>query len=709
MLYLMMTKMGGLINQIGAKIFPWFKNDFVAPFLAGAIGIFALVILLYFLFRRFLPAFMQLSGCMRRLKSFASWEEFSRAENFNGFNAYMEQKKLFMHAWKEFCKTIIRPNEDESRAIWITVRPSVYLNAADLEGNLRLRSLHSWSNILVGIGLLLTFFGLVAALSFASQGISSAVASVAASALKNGAHSQVTAQTDIQNALVELLHAASFKFWTSIAGLGCSILLTLCHKWMSRYIEGRLEAMCAKIESLTFPVTPEWLADREYKAIRQQSDQLKNFNDTLAVTLGQALEKAIERSMPVLMSAAVAPVVERLDDMPRSNGETFRNALNDAMPQVMTSAISPLSGQIGSMIEELNLLNQSMVNSLTEKFGDVVTANAGTELRELATTLGQVRETLAATSQSVGDSGSKMSDQLGEAASELRSAVKSLVEMVEGMSRGVESDLSRTQSALQTQLASVGDNLKVLAEGIKGSLAEMGGQLKDSSLRAAEAFNEEIAGAVKRIETAAETGATSLATLVDSLRTASSEATGALADQTAGASRAMREAVERIAASLDSASRNMLDGASEASAQISSRLLDSIRELKDAARQNAGQIEEAVRAITVAGHAATQTVGDAANRTGVELDEKGQLAAGRLVSGASAVLENLSNAFDGFNERTNSLKSALEVIENRLATHAAALRKVNESAQSTVDAMAGTARTLKDSTGPLTQAEQGLA
>jgi methyl-accepting chemotaxis protein len=375
----------------------------------------------------------------------------------------------------------------------------------------------------------------------------------------------------------------------------------------------------------------------------------------------------------------------------------------------MESAISPLANQIGNMIEKLNSMNQSTVQSLTQKFGDVVTANAGTELKELAATLGQVREALSATTQSVSGSGSEMSRQLSEATSELRIVMESLVEMVKGLSHGVESDLSRTQSALQTQLASVGDNLDVLARGIKESLAEMGGQLRDSSLRAAKTFNEEIAGAVKRIENAAEVGSASLVALVDNLRAASQEATGSLADQTAGASRAIQDAVERIAASLDSASRNMLDGASEASGVISSRLLDSINELKDAARQNADQVREAVKAIAGAGHAAREDVGEAVHRVSADLDEKGQLAAAKLVSGANVVLDNLSNAFDGLNERTNSLMAALEIIENRLAVHAASLRKINDSAQSTVDAMGGAARSLKDSTALLSLAEQGLA
>ena len=434
----------------------------------------------------------------------------------------------------------------------------------------------------------------------------------------------------------------------------------------------------------------------------------ENFNDKLAFTLGKALETAIEHAMPSLMATAMSPVLAARY-MPQSNGETFRDALSHAMPPVMESAIAPLANQMGNMIEKLNAMNQSAVQSLTQKFGDVVTANAGTELKELAATLGQVRETLSATSQSVIGSGSEMSRQLSEATLELRSVMKSLVEMVEKMSHGVESDLSRTQSALQTQLASVGDNLDALANGIKVSLEEMGGQLTTSSMKAAEAFNEEIAGAVRRIEAAAESGATSLEALVSSLSTAARDPTGSLANETAGASRVMQEAVERMATSMDSASRAMLNSASEASGVISSRLLDSISDLKEATRQNAQQIREAVEAIIGAGSAARQDVGEAVNRVSVDLDEKGQAAAGKLISGATIVLDNLSNTVEGLNIRTDGLISALGDLENKFGVHAVSLRGLNDATRSTADVMAGTAKALKDSTAPLSQAEQGLS
>ena len=139
MQYFTMNDMGKWLTQIATKIFPLFKDEFFAPSLAVSIGIIALLILIRFTTFNFLPAWLQLQGCIRRLKSFSTWEDFSKG--FGDFDLYMLQKvKVLRHGWKEFSKTIIPPSDGESRPIWITVRPSFYFNMADTEHYLGLRS-----------------------------------------------------------------------------------------------------------------------------------------------------------------------------------------------------------------------------------------------------------------------------------------------------------------------------------------------------------------------------------------------------------------------------------------------------------------------------------------------------------------------------------------------------------------------------------------
>ncbi len=84
------------------------------------------------------------------------------------------------------------------------------------------RTLEWWANIMVAIGLVITFMGIVAALTEATSTMSDGPAAM-------------------QGALVNLLTIAATKFWTSIAGVLASIILRLAARRRRQMIEA-LEA-----------------------------------------------------------------------------------------------------------------------------------------------------------------------------------------------------------------------------------------------------------------------------------------------------------------------------------------------------------------------------------------------------------------------------------------------------------------------------------
>ncbi len=89
------------------------------------------------------------------------------------------------------------------------------------------RTLEWWANILVAVGLMVTFLGIVAALSETSLAIA------ASGGATGGA----------EHALLGLLAIAATKFWTSIAGVLSSILLRL----VARHRRRRIEALQADL------------------------------------------------------------------------------------------------------------------------------------------------------------------------------------------------------------------------------------------------------------------------------------------------------------------------------------------------------------------------------------------------------------------------------------------------------------------------------
>jgi hypothetical protein len=84
------------------------------------------------------------------------------------------------------------------------------------------RTLEWWANLMVAIGLVITFMGIVAALTEATSAMA-------------------TGGAAMQGALIHLLTIAATKFWTSIAGVLASIILRLVARRRRQAIE-RLEA-----------------------------------------------------------------------------------------------------------------------------------------------------------------------------------------------------------------------------------------------------------------------------------------------------------------------------------------------------------------------------------------------------------------------------------------------------------------------------------
>lgn len=114
------------------------------------------------------------------------------------------------------------------------VRPSAYITLASLErSGLRLGLMQAMPNYFVGLGLVMTFLGLIAGLWFASQGMRTAD------------------MTEARTALVHLLNSATFKFLTSVAGISMSLIVSLIFRMSVQSLSLRLTLLCDRIEEAT--------------------------------------------------------------------------------------------------------------------------------------------------------------------------------------------------------------------------------------------------------------------------------------------------------------------------------------------------------------------------------------------------------------------------------------------------------------------------
>ena len=143
------------------------------------------------------------------LSKFQNAEEFTN--QFHVIDGQLKGISRLSRSWEEFSKTLLPPldeiDEPEYRVFRTTKRPVDYFDIDHLSAKVK-PIIDSES--LIGIGLVLTFFGLVAALIHAGLKIGGTVDT-----------------QEVQVAIQELLSTAGAKFFASIGGVGGSLIQTI--------------------------------------------------------------------------------------------------------------------------------------------------------------------------------------------------------------------------------------------------------------------------------------------------------------------------------------------------------------------------------------------------------------------------------------------------------------------------------------------------
>ena len=238
-----------------------FSTPGVALMMAGALLVFALFLIGLSEFGEYRPLLREL---MERWNMLASVRTLNGRKDF--FKRFAEFDLRFANArsaasapaalvlgWANYRSLLVETDDHEFAT---SVHASESFDKLDEPA----RSLEWWANILVAIGLVVTFLGIVAALTEATSAMGQA----------GGSDSSA-----METALMGLLSIAATKFWTSIAGVLASVILRVVARFRRKRIE-RLEA--SLFESLDAAVEfnpPEKVMLEQLKSLRRVEIALK--------------------------------------------------------------------------------------------------------------------------------------------------------------------------------------------------------------------------------------------------------------------------------------------------------------------------------------------------------------------------------------------------------------------------------------------------
>lgn len=476
----------GLFSALGLV----FDNDFVAPLIILPLMLLAAAFMVLRAWRVIRPFLKAADHRIVVLKDAlqssggpdAAGERIAFANAFDDVKAAMgrheKRAEPLYQAWHEFHESIVREDEAPIRN---TLRPQVFFERAVPN----LGFLAFWGNTFVGLGLLLTFMGVVVALHNTGQSMDA---------------DATTATTEA--ALRTLLIVAAAKFFASIAGLAASLVVRFAEARYGKAVWRRIDDINALLERGFMYVPPQLLSAQQLDELKGQSAQLQRFNTDLALSIGDQVSGRFKDAI-----ATLAEPLAQLD----------------------------IRKEIATLAEPLAQLNIGIAN-LGAQFGkgagDAITGAAGEHLASLGATLQGLRGQLAAVGSEVQSSGGDAANQIKAAADQFSTAAMNIRDAFE---------------ALSSKIAGIGDAVAARNEEIHSNHAEARQKDQASFDASRTAFAGVIGGATEALAEAGRRSAELLqAGLDNAVKNSTEEAAKILQDAIAAAGTGFGEAGQHL-------------------------------------------------------------------------------------------------------------------------------------------------------------------
>lgn len=526
----------------------------------------------------------------------------SFAENYISVSAAMAKDgpgtEKLVSAWREFQETMVDENESPVRN---TNRPTIFFNRIAPKQT----DLVFASNIFVGVGLILTFLGLVVALNSAAQGMAGDDVSAA------------------KQSLQQLLVVAGSKFFTSIAGLFASIWLRFVEHKLSRQVRQRTEIMCALLERGLLYVSQQMLAVRQLNVMEEQRDQLKFFNTDVALQLSDRIGQQFTQAISP-MAASLSTLNENMTSVTQGIGAGAKEAIEKVSGeqlQGLSDTLTGLSQQLTSVRDAVGQSSGEAADQIRRAGEDF--AKAASDIREAFGQLtGQVDgmgERFAAQSEAAsaaqGDALSKMLEGIDSAQSRTTTMIAAAIEALQSATVNSANSLQqRVSSGLEEGVKASQATFKAAIEESGVALKETTGELSEAVKEAARQVERASSGFAQSGDRAAQS-ADALRTVVDNARDAAT-AMNEGAKGFAQASVPVAQATQSISQAAEKISQTIAEERVAGSAALGEMksLAESVRSTHQSAEQAwndyRGRFEAVDKSLAAATDKMSETLGD---------------------------------------------------------------------------------------------------
>jgi hypothetical protein len=246
------------VGVLLGPIFSIFRSDLTAIVITFGLPVIAVAVVMDFRYRVFNPLKEDINFANQCFAGASDPQSY--AEIHSDVEKTLNENRFLEPIWSEFKETMGEGKSASGQIIFQnTKRPKDYFTADAIARHRgSLNGLDYLPNIFVGVGLLVTFLGLTAAVYETSNAISQAGSDI----------------DGVLKSVRNLLTVASIKFLTSVAGILCSIGLTFSIKSMQSDISGRLNQLHDRIENCLEFLSLERLQLKTIDAIENMSTSI---------------------------------------------------------------------------------------------------------------------------------------------------------------------------------------------------------------------------------------------------------------------------------------------------------------------------------------------------------------------------------------------------------------------------------------------------
>jgi len=445
--------------SIYSEILKPFGTEDFGPKVATYLLLAALTLLIAFVcavFPRALRLHAALSTVRGKTKEASEDQKrLSFQSRYDEVDSALSSNKLTSAAWAEFRKTLIFRETAQPPIILASARPSQFFSTRSLR--VQYDFVRSLPNFFVGIGLLGTFIGLIAALTFSTESLTSAID-----------------QEQIKRALSKLLTTAAAKFYISAAGLVASLLLSLLFRLILRHLSATVHQLNELLEERLLFVSEQKISERQLSVQQESLTELKLFNTNIAMRIGDAVRQAVEQSNDSL-TTKLSEIADSFSKLIEVSGAGAGKAVGDAMKGAFEASLADASKSLSDLASEL----KDLPNRIEQAAKTI--SDAGTQANKQQAEVSQnLRDALSAL---IADAGNKLSTSLAAGTSDFVQGLAAggssfsgsvakmealLAQLADTQSQHVISlsDVTRKHSELQEKLGSISQDIVSASQGL---------------------------------------------------------------------------------------------------------------------------------------------------------------------------------------------------------------------------------------------------